>query len=778
MSVTEIKQKFEQLTSGKQELADNMSVKNKTSIDTSKESNMNSSSSNSSNASKSTDDNSSSTSEKKQETSSERLSEPLTDDNSNSDRYVLFPIKHPDIWDAYKKQESCMWHASEVKFTNKDKEDWDSLTDGERLFVKNVLAFFASSDGIVGENLGTRFLREVKAPEARCFYGFQIMMENIHCVVPETMILTDKGYYTISSMVGQKVNVWNGKEFSTTLVKLTSKDPVKVIKVILSNGIELETTTGHKWIINRNGNDERIETSDLEVGDKLSFYRLPVITQGKDIPNAYTNGMKFASDRINKKETGSTMMFEEIPLNTSLHSKLEWIAGYLDVILLYQKYQQSTNTSGSQVSQETSSQSPRSTQSSTSSQSTRSSTPTVQTVPTVWTIVDEYRVLHKLQLMLHTIGIHTYITRDMTDIYSTASLEINAQVITKLNQLGINFRKASVNVEFNSKTEEKHIYIQDIRDEARYSETYCFNEPKSNRGTFNGIMTGQSEVYSKLIDNYITDPNEKTVLFKAIDNVMCIKQKGEWAQKWIESNESFAIRLIAFAIVEGIFFSGAFCCIFWLCEKGKLPSLRQSNRFISRDEGQHTDFACLLYNSHIKNKLTDQVVHQIFDEAVKIEQSFITESLPCSLIGMNSDLMNEYICYVANRLLEQLGHKPLYKGVTQPFDFMERISLSNKSNFFEEDPTEYQIDVDSSQSNSHGNSQSGGQSNGQSGGQGSSQRVSTSQQEKQQKQETPHDVYTGGASLSKEQEKTQPANKLTKLLNISDLDLDSIDMSF
>lgn len=769
MSVTEIKQKFEQLTSSKQELSDNMSGKNKTPVDTSKESNMNS---NSNSSGKSTAEDSLSTSEKKQETPSERLSEPLTDDNSNSDRYVLFPIKHPDMWDAYKKQESCMWHASEVKFTNKDKEDWDSLTDGERLFVKNVLAFFASSDGIVGENLGTRFLREVKAPEARCFYGFQIMMENIHCVVPETMILTDKGYYTISSMVGQKVNVWNGKEFSMTLVKLTSKDPVKVIKVILSNGIELETTTGHKWIINRNGSDERIETSALEVGDKLSFYRLPVITQGKDIPNAYTNGMKFASDRINKKETGSTMMFEEIPLNTSLHSKLEWIAGYLDVILLYQKYQQSNTTTLQTTTEETTVQAS-----------------TTTTVPTVWTIVDEYRVLHKLQLMLHTIGIHTYITRDMADIYSTASLEINAQVITKLNQLGINFRKASVNVEFNSKSEEKHIYIQDIRDEARYSETYCFNEPKSNRGTFNGIMTGQSEVYSKLIDNYITDPNEKTVLFKAIDNVMCIKQKGEWAQKWIESNESFAIRLIAFAIVEGIFFSGAFCCIFWLCEKGKLPSLRQSNRFISRDEGQHTDFACLLYNSHIKNKLTDQVVHQIFDEAVKIEQSFITESLPCSLIGMNSDLMNEYICYVANRLLEQLGHKPLYKGVTQPFDFMERISLSNKSNFFEEDPTEYQIDVDSSQSNSHGssqstghsngqsvghsNGQSNGQSTGQSIGQSNSQTSSQNIPSKQQEKESNTD-YSG----TKGQEKTQSSNKLSKLLNISDLDLDSIDMSF
>jgi ribonucleotide reductase beta subunit family protein with ferritin-like domain len=204
-----------------------------------------------------------------------------------------------------------------------------------------------------------------------------------------------------------------------------------------------------------------------------------------------------------------------------------------------------------------------------------------------------------------------------------------------------------------------------------------------------------SIMYSQLIDTYITDENEKNILFKAIDTVPSIKQKADWAIKWIQSSDSFATRLVAFAAVEGIFFSGSFCCIYWLNERGIMPGLCKSNEFIARDEGMHTDFACLLYKNYIKNKLTDIEIHEIIKEAVDIESYFITESLPCKLLGMNSNLMKQYIKFVANRLLVQLGHSELYPDCTQPFSFMDRICLESKTNFFESRPTEYQIEVTS-----------------------------------------------------------------------------------
>jgi len=192
-----------------------------------------------------------------------------------------------------------------------------------------------------------------------------------------------------------------------------------------------------------------------------------------------------------------------------------------------------------------------------------------------------------------------------------------------------------------------------------------------------------SETYSLLIDTYVKNEKEKDTLFNAIHTIPSIKKKAEWCFKWISSDDaSFATRLVAFACVEGVFFSGAFCSIFWLKERGLMPGLALSNDFISRDESLHAEFACLLYNKHVKNKLSDAAIREIFYECVEIEDEFISEILPCRLLGMNGDLMKQYIRFVADRLLYQLGHEKIW-NVKNPFHFMDRIGLENKSNFFE-----------------------------------------------------------------------------------------------
>jgi len=300
--------------------------------------------------------------------------EPILEENK--DRFVLFPISHPDIWHMYKKSEASFWTAEEIDLSP-DLIDWENkLNNDEKHFIKHVLAFFAASDGIVNENLAINFMNEVQYPEARCFYGFQIMMENIH-----------------------------------------------------------------------------------------------------------------------------------------------------------------------------------------------------------------------------------------------------------------------------------------------------------------------SETYSLLIDTYINDPVEKDSLFHAIDTIPCVKEKADWALRWI-SQGSFAERLIAFAAVEGIFFSGSFCSIFWLKKRGLMPGLSFANELISRDEGMHCDFACLLY-SELKYPLPASTVQQIIINAVAIEKTFVCDALPVRLIGMNSTLMCQYIEFIADRLLVSLGCQRVF-NVTNPFDFMDLISMPGKTNFFERRVSEYQ----------------------------------------------------------------------------------------
>jgi ribonucleoside-diphosphate reductase beta chain len=197
-----------------------------------------------------------------------------------------------------------------------------------------------------------------------------------------------------------------------------------------------------------------------------------------------------------------------------------------------------------------------------------------------------------------------------------------------------------------------------------------------------------SETYSLLIDTYIKDTKEKNYLFNALETFEPVKKKADWAMRWID-NGSYAERLVSFAAVEGIFFSGSFCSIFWLKKRGLMPGLTFSNELISRDEGLHCDFACMLYNKHLVNKLTKEQVQKIISDAVEIEKEFVTESLPVRLIGMNSDLMSQYIEFVADRLLKELGNEKIY-NTSNPFDFMDMINLQGKTNFFEKRVGEYQ----------------------------------------------------------------------------------------
>ena len=214
-----------------------------------------------------------------------------------------------------------------------------------------------------------------------------------------------------------------------------------------------------------------------------------------------------------------------------------------------------------------------------------------------------------------------------------------------------------------------------------------YPEAKSFYGFQIAMENVHSETYSLLIDTYIKDSKERDHLFNAIETVPSVKKKAEWALKWIES-DSFAERLIAFAAVEGIFFSGSFCSIFWLKKRGLMPGLAFSNELISRDEGLHCEFACLLHNKYIQNKVSAERITEIITEAVEIEKEFVTDSLPVSLIGMNAKMMQQYIEFVADFWLTELGCKKVYNS-ENPFDFMDMLSLQNKGNFFEKRISEY-----------------------------------------------------------------------------------------
>ncbi len=215
-----------------------------------------------------------------------------------------------------------------------------------------------------------------------------------------------------------------------------------------------------------------------------------------------------------------------------------------------------------------------------------------------------------------------------------------------------------------------------------------YTEAKFFYGNQIAMENIHSETYSLLIDSYIKSTEEKNRLFNAIETLDCVKKKAEWALRWIDEG-SYAERLVSFAAVEGIFFSGSFCSIFWLKKRGLMPGLSFSNELISRDEGLHCDFACLLYTKHLVNKLSNKEVEKIILDAVEIEKEFVIDALPVRLIGMNSDLMSQYIEFVADRLLVELGNEKFF-NTSNPFDFMDMISIQGKTNFFEKRVGEYQ----------------------------------------------------------------------------------------
>lgn len=563
--------------------------------------------------------------------------EPILDPKNS--RFTTFPIEHQDIWDMYKMQFAAIWKAEEIDFS-KDYDDFITLSNDEQHFIKMTLAFFAASDGIVNFNLRERFLNDVQIMEAQVAYSFQMMMENIHCVSGSTKILTSDGYKVISEYINKNVSVWNGEQFSNTIVQFTGKS--ELYRVELSNGMYLECTPEHKWFI-QTQNQEIVFTKNLKVGDAIYKYDVPVI-------NPTDPDLSFATDYSMTKLYDATQKYI-VPINYSLKTKLAWLESICDSGDCINYNKEKTAIQISSINKD---------------------------------------FLIDIQTMLTTMGILANIFTKNGKEYI---LNITASDVYKLVQLGFSPNRLIIKADKEIMEQSQSIKIISITKLGGIHDTYCFSEPLKHAGIFNGILTGQSETYSQMLHNLIKDPVERDMLFNAIKTVPSVKKMADWAFKWIDSPRSFAYRVVAFAIVEGIFFSGSFASIFWLKKyrgQGKLflSGLTKSNEFIARDEGMHTDFACLMY-SKLKYKLKQETINTIMKEAVEISQEFMSISIPCKFIGMNSETMNQYIECVADRLTVALGYNKIYNKAN-PFIFMQSIGLSGKTNFFESRATEYQ----------------------------------------------------------------------------------------
>lgn len=553
-------------------------------------------------------------------------------------RYVMFPIKHNDVWNMYKKQMDSFWRCEEINMS-KDLTEWEKMNDDEKYFIKMVLAFFAASDGIVLENLAQRFMNDIENSEIRAFYSMQIFMENIHCVSEDTLILTKTGYFKIGELVNKNIEVWNGEEFSMVTIKYTGNNDL--YRVQLSNGMYLDCTDEHKWVIANN--PELVHTKNLEKGMEIVEFKYPCIENTEDNPvENFSQKNSFLDIKSPNKP----------PINSSNKEKIAWLNCNL-------KKHAKISSVGSKKYL------------------------CFQTI--------HYFFLKELQLLFSTIEISSHVLdNDLSFILIVVLNEINNDIFIKhgVKLESIDEKKYDNYLLFKAELPLHVIGVYKVSDD---SPTYCFNEPKRHTGIFNGVLTGQSEMYSILIDTYSSNKVEKDKLLNAIQHFPCIKKKAEWAKRWINDKDTtFASRLVAFAIVEGIFFSSSFASIYWIKKRGMLHGLTLSNEFISRDEALHVEFAVLLYHKLI-NKLNKEDFYKIMQEAVNIEKEFILEAIPCRLIGMNSDLMSQYIEFVSNRLCLQLGYDKLFPHATNPFDFMELISLNDKVNFFEKTNTQYAL---------------------------------------------------------------------------------------
>jgi ribonucleotide reductase beta subunit family protein with ferritin-like domain len=585
--------------------------------------------------------------------------EPILKENSN--RFVVFPIQHHDIWDLYKKSLASFWTAEEIDFSS-DILDWnEKLNDNERFFIKNILAFFASSDGIVNENLALKFYSEIQVPEIRQLYSTQILMEAIHseCVTGDTYILTDKGYVEISHLEGHTANVWNGKEWSNVLIE--NKGEKEIFRVELSNGMYIKCSENHVWYT---VNDKQKTTKELKRGDRLiNNWKYPDISSNKPCHLKKTfkdpyNHAKRLGDSFNKRKTffDKTLgffnafktynrLFYYIPENEPSNIKIQWLSGLFDSSIADVVCEDNSNFS-------------------------------------IRLICDDCIMLKRIQMLATTL--------DAVSNYKKLSNNVCILYFDTKSLFSLQKRK------LNSKNVPNIKYIESSLDNYNYTvsnilplkktePTYCFHEPVSGKGVFNGILTGQC--YSLMIDTYIKNSEEKLRLFKSIENNPIVKKKADWAMKWLSAECSFAERLVAFGAIEGVFFSGSFCSIYWLKSRQLMPALTMSNQFISRDEALHCQ-TCVMIYSKLVNKLSEKRIHEIFMEAYQIESEFITESLPVRLIGMNADNMKIYIQFVTDYWLSQLGYNKLF-NVKNPFPFMNYISLENKTNFFEKRVSEY-----------------------------------------------------------------------------------------
>lgn len=618
----------------------------------------------------------------------ETKEEPLLQEDPT--RFTMFPLKHLDLWNAYKNHMKAFWTEDELDYPA-DKQDWAKLSNDERYFIEHILAFFAGSDGIVLENLIENFACEVQVPEARAFYAFQAMIENVHCVNGDTFILTKEGYFPIKKLVDEHVDVWNGKKWSNVLVKYTGID--ELYKVTLNNGMTLECTSDHEWIVKcKDGRCKRVYTKNLKFGTPVVRIRYPPTIPYKEMVYPYVHGFmssyymmststnrptiltlpnsysRYLSSLVHSKQyfksTSGGMYTVDlslrithpvffVPLNEKQETKLMWLEGLYDYSGIIHK-----DVAGSEIM-------------------------------TLMTIYPEFA--QQIQLLYTTLNINCYLEQVTTGITRVLVDDYNLTALRKLGFITNRIRSVKTTIEdvYFLKHNTCELYIKSIEKLDGVYDTYCFEEPFEHMGVFNGILTGQSTTYSLLIDTFVEDPQRKMDLFNAIQTIPCVTKKAEWAIKWIDKSRPFAERLVAFTVVEGIFFSGSFCAIFWLKSKGKMTrALGLSNEFIARDEGLHTDFGVLMYHK-LRRKLSRDRVIEIISEAVEIEREFICDSLPCALIGMNSDLMYTYIKFVADRLLVQLGYDKEY-NVENPFDFMNNIALSGKTNFFEKRTTEYQ----------------------------------------------------------------------------------------